>query len=142
MAVCLKFDDILDLGKPQLAHLEEVGNSFASMETPGACEAFAREVRLLESFLIQTYAVAVAVAKRADNFEEVAQVWQHMGLFCTKALHSLKKLKDKYPHCGTSQLFDLALDYKLACEKRFRGISEEIECQKQNLPKGLFPEEI
>src|ERR1700683_3116991 len=103
MAVCLKFDDILDLGKPQLAHVEEVGNSFASVDTPGACEAFAKEVRRLESFLVQTYAVAVAVARRADNLEEVAQIWQHMGLFCTHALHSLKKLKDKYPDCGTPQ---------------------------------------
>jgi hypothetical protein len=37
---------------------------------------------------------------------------------------------------------DLALDDKLACSKRYHNILEEIEYQKTQLPKGLFPEMI
>lgn len=142
MPVCLSFDDILQLGAPQLAHLEQVGDSFEDVDAPGACEAFSKEVRLLEGFLTNTYAVAVSVSKRAEDLTEVAQVWERMAAFCANALHTLARLKDKYPECGTVDLYDLALDYKLACEKRFRSVMEEIECQNQSLPKGLFPATI
>ena len=139
MATCLNFEDILDIGRPQLAQLQQVGDSFPTADAPGACEAFAKQVRVLEGVLTQTYAVGVSIARRADDLGEVAQIWEQMGLFCTAAIQCLAQLKEKYPICGTPQLFDLSLDYKLACEKRFRSAQEEIECQKQAIPTGLFP---
>jgi hypothetical protein len=140
MSVSLSFDEIIENGKPQLAHLVEVGDAYVSSDSPGARMAFSREVRLLESFLVHTYSLAVLVAKRADSLAEVANVWKQMEGFCTTAIHNLQKLKDKYPFCGTPELFDVILDYKLACAKRYGGVLEEIECQKQNPPQGLLPE--
>ena len=142
MAVCLSFDDILQLGTPQLARLQQVGDSFGDVDSPGACEAFTKQVRLLEGFITQTYGVAVSVSKRADDLAEVAAVWEHMGTYCRDALHTLTRLKDKYSYCGTPALYDLVLDYKLACEKRYRSVMEEMECQNQKLPAGLFPATI
>ena len=139
MATCLNFEDILEIGRPQLEQLQQVGDSFPTADAPGACEAFAKQVRLLEGVLTQTYAIGVSIARRADDLHEVAHVWERMGLFCTAAVQRLTQLKQKYPYCGTPQLFDLSLDYKLACEKRLRSALEEIECQKQEIPKGLFP---
>jgi hypothetical protein len=63
-----------------------------------------------------------------------------MGLFCRTALASLGNLKTKYPDFGTPALYDMVLDYKLACDKRYRGALEELECQKTDFPKGLLPE--
>jgi hypothetical protein len=142
MATYLSFEDIVALAKPQVTHLQEVGDSFPHSEAPGACEAFTKQVRLLESFLTQTYAVAASITRKSDDVIEVSQVLGHMSLFCTSVLHALSGLKDKYPYCGTPQLHDLALDYKLACEKRYHNALEELECQKITLPKGLFPEQI
>lgn len=101
-----------------------------------------KQVRLLEGFVTHTYSVAVSVCKRADDLGEAALVWEHMGGFCTSALSTLTRLKDRYPDCGTPALSGLTLDYKLACEKRFRSVMEEIECQNQSLPTGLFPATI
>ncbi len=142
MAVCLSFDDILRMGTPQLERLQQVGDSFADVDSPGACEAFTKQVRLLEGFITHTYSVAVSVSKRADELSEVADVWEHMAAFCTRALRTLTGLKDKFPNGGTPALFDLTLDYKLACEKRYRSVMQEIECQNQTLPTGLFPATI
>ena len=142
MATCLNFEDILEIGHPQLDLLQKVGDSFPTAEAPGAGEAFARQVRVLEGVLTQTYAVGVAIARRADDLHEVAHVWEQMGLFCMAAVQRLAQLRHKYPSCGTSQLFDLSLNYKLACEKRCRSALEEIECQRQEIPTGLFPAQI
>jgi len=142
MSTCLNFDDIVALGEPQVALLQKVGDSFPDSEHPGACIAFTRQVRILESFLTQTYAVAASIARKSDDLSEVSKIWDRMGMFCTVALHVLTGLKSKYPYCGTPELHALALDYKLACSKRYRNTLEEIECQKNQLPKGLFPEMI
>ena len=63
-----------------------------------------------------------------------------MSFFCQSALAILTSLKHKYPDCGTPALYDMVLDYKLACDKRYRGAMEELACQKTEFPKGLLPE--
>ena len=139
MATCLKFEDLIQIGEPTLSQLETVGNAYSDYNAPGACEAFAKQVRLLEGTITQNYRVAVSIAKRTADLEEVASVWKQMGDFCSQILRILSGLKVKYPYCGTPELYDLTLDYKLASDKRYRDALEEIECQKQNLPMGLFP---
>jgi hypothetical protein len=139
MSTCLNFEEILEVGQPQLASLTEVSNSFPDVNQPGACQAFTRQVRLLESFIVQTYAIASSIAKKADDLDEVAKIWKEMSDFCTSAISTLSLLKGKFPYCGTSELYDLSLDYKLACDKRYRGVLQEIECRTTNLPTGLFP---
>jgi hypothetical protein len=144
MPVCLSFAEIIEGGKPQIAHLEDVGQSFSSLpaEDPRACVAFSKEVRLLESVLTCSYTLAVSVVRRTEDLREVAETWKEMESLCTNSLEVLKKWKERYPYCGTPELFDLALDYKLACAKRYSNAIEEIACLTQNFPKGLFPEPI
>lgn len=125
-----------------MASLQEIGRSFPDADAPGACEAFSKQVRTLESFLIQTYAVAASIAGKSDDLTEISGVWNRMSQFCTLALHALSELKGKYPYCGTPHVHDLALDYKIACEKRYHNTLEELECQRITPPAGLFPEKI
>ncbi len=140
MKACLGFEDIVGVGQPQIGEMERLGDYYPSQDSPGACEAFSRQVRRVEGVLVQTYGVAAALARKTDDLQEVADIWSRMGFFCQSAMVGLARLKDKYPHCGTGQLYDLALDYKLACDKRLKSVLEEISCQKVNLPKGLLPE--
>jgi hypothetical protein len=140
MKACLNFDDILGVGQPQVDEMQRIGNAYAGPEVPGACEAFTRQVRIVEGILVQTYGIAAALARKADGLGQVTEIWSAMGLFCRSALASLAKLKDKYPYCGTPALYDMVLDYKLACDKRYRGAMEELACQKTEFPKGLLPE--
>lgn len=139
MSVCLSFEEILERGKPQIATLSEVGESFPDVNYPGACEAFSKQVRLLEGFITSLYTITSSFAKKSNDLGEIAAMWKEMAAFCAQAIIALSHLKDKYPNCGTSELYDLALDYKIACDKRYEGVLEEIECQKMSLPKNLFP---
>jgi hypothetical protein len=84
--------------------------------------------------------MAATLARKAEDLSEVAEVWNKMSSFCQSALETLAELKHKYPDCGTTELHDLILDYKLAAEKRYKGVMEEATCQKTQLPKGLLPE--
>ncbi|HUB68757.1 MAG TPA: hypothetical protein VL981_14835 [Candidatus Methylacidiphilales bacterium] len=97
-----------------------------------------KQVTALEAFSIQTYSVAAEIARRANDIQEADSVWREMGDFCNEAIQALSQLKSKYPYCGTPQLYDRGLDYKIACDKRHRGILEEMECQRTTLPAGLF----
>lgn len=140
MKACLDFNDILAVGEPEIEQMQRIGDAYANADEPGACEAFTRQVRKVESVLVHTYGVAAALAKKADDLSEAADVWSRMSFFCQTALRSLSSLKQKYPYCGTPALYDMVLDYKLACDKRFRNTSEELACQKIQFPKGLLPE--
>jgi hypothetical protein len=139
MKACLNFGDILGVGRPQVEELQRIGDAYASPDVPGACEAFTRQVRIVEGILVQNYGIAAAMAKKAEDLDEVAEIWTAMSVFCRTALASLASLKHKYPYCGTPALYDMALDYKLACDKRYKGAMEELACQKTEIPKGLLP---
>jgi hypothetical protein len=139
MKACLSFSDILDVSQPQITEMQRIGNFYPDASAPGACEAFTRQVRLVEGIVVQTYGVAAALAKKAEDLKEVADVWSRMSRFCHSALQILADMRHKYPYCGTPQLYDLVLDYKLAADKRYRGTLEEAACQKMEFPKGLFP---
>jgi hypothetical protein len=142
MKTCISFEDLLHIHRPQIDEMRTVGESFSNPNSPEASEAFGRHVRIVEGTLRQTYREAAALAKRTKDLGEVGEIWSAMSTFCNRALQSLAAFRDKYPDCGTSEAHDLALDYKLACDQRYRGVLEEIECQSTEVPKGLFPERI
>lgn len=141
MKTCLSFSDILEINRPQISEMARIASQYSGAEAAG-CEAFARQVRLVEGIVVQTYGMAAALARKAEDLQEAAEVWRKMGAFCQSALEVLAGLRDKFPHCGTTELYDLVLDYKLAADQRYRGLQEEIACQKLEVPKGLFPEKI
>jgi len=140
MKACLSFSDIVEFGRPQIDEMKRVGDSYPGPETPEACIAFTRQVNMGEGIVLQTYKVSATLARKTDDLGEVAEIWSKMSQFCHCALQVLAGLKDKYPHCGTNELYDLVLDYKLAADKRYKGVSEELACQKTEFPKGLLPE--
>jgi len=140
MKACLNFIDILELGQPQIQEMQRIGDAYPAADAPGACDAFAHQVRIVEGTVVQTYGIAASLAKKAEDLNEVAEIWSRMGFFCRSALTILSSLRHKYPYCGTPELYDMVLDYKLACDKRYKGVMEELECQSTNFPKGLLPE--
>jgi len=140
MKACLDIDSLIESAKPQLTEMVTVGAAFTSPHSEGACEAFSRQVFMVQGSLKQTFRAATLIAKKAPELEGIAELWARMSLFCDSVLRTLASLKEKYPECGTPALYDLALDLKRACEDRLRDVEEEIECQKIDLPKGLLSE--
>ena len=74
MSACLSFNDILEVGQPQIEEMQRIGDSYASSDVPGACEAFTRQVRIVEGTVVQTYGVAAALAR--DGFTLTSLVRQ------------------------------------------------------------------
>lgn len=139
MPACLSFEQVFSTGSPRVEKLKAVGDSFATYEEPGACEAFAHQVSSVEDFLKETYGIAMLFAKKEDDPNEVKSILRLMSDFCAQAMNILSGLKAKYPYCGTAELYDLTLDYKMACDQRYNNLLAEFECLNQNLPTGLFP---
>ena len=137
--LCIEFSDIIRSNEQQVDILTDVAAKNPDPEAPGACQAFSRQVRLVESVVEGTYVIAVQATRKTEDLKEVAQVWQVMGNLCDKALGVVCTLKDRYLYCGTPELHDRLLDYKLACTRRYEQVHEEILCQTMPMPEGLFP---
>ena len=131
MPTYLSFDQIFAAGPIGVKKLLEVGDTFANADQPGACEAFTRQVHSLESFVKETYRIAIIVARKSDDTGEVVQIFSTLSSFCGGAMGVLTDLRKKYPDCGTPQLYDLILDYKIACDQRRNNLLAELECPNQ-----------
>jgi hypothetical protein len=140
MKTCVSFEDLLRINRPQVDYMQKIGEAITDPNSLDACEIFTKQVRIVEGLLIQTYGIAAEFSKRAADLQEIADIWSSMAMFCNVVLQTLSLLKDKFPYCGTPQLYDMALDYKLECDKRFRGVLEEVSCQRVEIPKGILPE--
>lgn len=133
----LDFPDILKLNTP---HVEGLARVAAECGDDDSSHAFARQVRMVEGVIMNTWSIAVSLTRRAESIEEVCAIWAGLSALCDQALAAVRALKDRFPHCGTSALYDLLLDYKLAADQRHTNATEEEEvCRTMPAPKGLFP---
>lgn len=138
MTGCLTIDDVARLSREPI---EELRRRAAKLE-PGdadSCRIFAKEVAKVETVLKQTYKAAALMARRTETPEQEAEVWRRMEEFAGVVIDTLKQLTEVFPHCGTPELYNLALDYRLAADKRLANISESIQCHGLPMPEGLFP---
>jgi hypothetical protein len=94
----------------------------------------------VQGILVETYGVASKLTRETEDLTEIAGIWKNLAFFCNSVLQALASLRARFPSSGTPELYDLALDYKLACDKRHRGVLQELSCQTIEFPKGIFPE--
>jgi hypothetical protein len=138
MTACLTMDDVAQLNQEPIEELRRIAEAL-DPAAPDSCEIFAKEVASVETVLRQTYKAAALMARRTDSPEQEAGIWRRMQEFANRVMDALKQLKDVYPKCGTPELYDLALDYRVAADKRLALITESIQCQNLPTPEGLFP---
>jgi hypothetical protein len=126
------------VNRRQIEKMEQTGKEL-DPSAHGSDATFSEQVRNVQAAIIHTYQLVASASLQQESPEEAARLWKAMSVFCDAALASLGKLKDIYPDCGTPELYDLALDYKLQADKRFYQNLEDTECAKTEIPKGLFP---
>jgi hypothetical protein len=100
------------------------------------CAEFAKHVRNVQSAVIHTYQLKAYAAIRQPDPKDAAMLWKEMADFCDSALEALGELRSKHQQCGTSDLYDLVLDYKAQAQKRYYQNLQDSECQTS--PPGLF----
>ena len=138
MMACISLSDLTEISQASFAELEALGKEL-DPRAEESSRVFGKSIAAVEAILKVAYKMAVIAAKRAETLEQEAQAWQIMGEIADSVIRILESLKDKFPRCGTRELYDLALDYKLAADKRFALTNEAIECQTIPMPEGLFP---
>jgi hypothetical protein len=139
MALCISFGEFLDISRPQIEEFRVLSERYAGQDTNEACEAFTRQVNIVEGLMRHAYGMSSKLARKSADLKEVSDIWSAMSALCNSALTVLTSLKDKYPYCGTAELYDFVLDLKLAADKRHDNVEEEIACQKIQMPDKLFP---
>ncbi len=135
-------DDTLELlstvNRRQVAEMERAGKELDPAQQKSA-EALSTHVRNVQAAVIHTYQLTAFASLREPEPAKAAVLWREMSAFCETALTALRKLKDAYPMCGTSELYDLALDYRGEAEKRYYQNLQDSECAKTPAPERLFP---
>lgn len=139
MSIGLPFDTLVAVSEVQLETLAAIGNPRA-VEHAAPPFILSKLVGALQETLRRTYAAAATAAREADGPAEAADVWKRMGTFTDAVLELLVLLKDNLSDGSSSALYDLALDYKLACQRRYTDCEGEVSCLNENrIPAGLFP---
>src|SRR5437762_3301713 len=114
----ITLEHLNSVNRCQIAEMEKAAKDF-DPEDFGACEAFSNQVRNVQAAVIHTYQLTAFASLREADAAKAASLWKEMVAFCEEALTALKTLKDRFPHCGAPQLYDLALDYRGEAEKRY-----------------------
>ena len=110
-------------------------------KNPDSCTAFAEHVTRIQVALMHTYQIVAYAAVREPSPVQAAEHWKKMARFCDLALTVLKDAKERFPSCGTSTVYDLALDYKLASDEHYNENQRDSECLTMAIPTGLFPKQ-
>ena len=79
-------------------------------------EQLSREVARLEGKLEQLHNVAVMAARRAEQAEEIAALWQTMMQICERFAQKIQALVQSHPGCRAS--YDKVLDLLSDCKER------------------------
>lgn len=122
----------------QIAEMEKLCASL-DPNTEASCIIFTREVRGIESAIVHTYQITAFAAIREKAPDGAASMWAEYKTFCGKAIEALKNAKEKFPHCGTGNIYNLALDYWNAASERQQQNENDAKCLTIQIPPQLFP---
>ena len=141
MPACLEFRDFFEVNEPAISELKAFGERHTdeTIIDEDTCKVFSKTVKTLEGNLRHTYGLMANATRKTESLEEIAEIWQMMRNYCAVILKAVQDLVERFPHCGTPELHNLALDYWLACDERHREAEGEIACQQKAFPKAIFP---
>ena len=135
MDTCLEV--LNSVNQCQIDRMEKVGRDMDPSQQ-GSFETFSQQVQQVQAAIIHTFQVAAYLSLHEPEPSAAAMIWKQVSRLCDHALAVLRQLRDKYPDCGTPQLNDLALDYRIAADNRYNQNLEDSQC-KTTPPVGLFP---
>jgi hypothetical protein len=132
------FDVINHVNLCQIKEMQKCGEELDPQQ-PASCETFRVKVRNVQAAIIHTYQVTAFSALHEPDPKKAATLWMEMSELCNRALVMLKQFKEIYSGCGTPELYDPTLDYKIAADQRHYQNLEDAQCAMTPMPKGLFP---
>lgn len=134
----LDLDTVDTLNRCSLSEMEKVGHSL-NPQMPDSCGQFRGHVKKVEAALIYTYGLVSFIAVHRKDPFDAANLWKQMSAFCEAALTTLREMKDRFPYCGTPEVYDMALDYKIASDEKYQQNLRDSECLSLPIPGRFFP---
>lgn len=131
-------DTIDQSNKCQILKLEK---SFKELDPNhhASCEAFSSQVRSVDAMIAHTYQLVAFDAVRMENPSQAADEWRKFSDLCTVALNVLLGAKERFPHCGTPDVYNRTLEYWQMAQGLYRQNQADSECLKIPIPEQLFP---
>ncbi len=121
----------------ELTLMEEKLNSLEASE-PASCEEFSFRVNTVREVIRPMYRAISFAAKLSGDPAKSAEHWACFIKVADFALRILKGAREKFPHCGAPELFDMALEYRHAAKVKLDQSIEDEACSKIQIPNGLF----
>jgi hypothetical protein len=129
--------DALDvLNTVNQCQVDQLKRAGQELDPQKDCAVFTRIVLNVQAAVIHTYQMTAVASMREADPKAAAALWKKMSDFCDSALTVIRKVKARYPYCGTPELYDLALDYRREAQKRYVQNLQDSECQTP--PPELF----
>jgi hypothetical protein len=139
MKPCIPIEEFTDLANTW-SGLFATAMKYPDETSGDACIEFSEKVAILQTMLKVTYRDFALSARETETPADEMSVWLKAISYCDSLAETMTVVLDRFPHCGTQELHDLALDYRSSCMKRFENARKGLACKKTGLPKNLFPE--
>lgn len=138
MTPCLSLDDVAQINRERIAEMEKKARELdPTLEESNAI--FAAQVRTIETCLKYSWFAFVTLARRMADPEGQCELWKRASEVCDEIIKAMQAVKRQFPHCGTPELYDLALDYKNAALERYELNVETLRWKDRPMPPQLFP---
>ncbi len=122
---------------PVSSELERLGSIYPNGDSEEACVAFTEEVALHKATVKLAYRHIVTCLKGSSDLDEMIRCWNILIRFIDQSLDIVRDLRERFPYCGTPDLYNELLEYRTAATQRRDEAQEERECVGE-VPGGLF----
>lgn len=113
MSLCLDNKDLEELSTDSLQSFERQ----VALIPSELCAPFYVAAGCLESQLLILYRMVVLCAKKEDDLDKVALLWNSMARVCDEFTMHLEGLVQQHPHCGAEYYRDRFLDVRNTCKR-------------------------
>jgi hypothetical protein len=130
-------ETVSDVNDSQIRGMQEALETLDSTRSDSSGR-FQQHVKSVEAVVVYTYTLTAHLALRRPS-KEASDLWAKYIHLCDSALATLTKARERFPDCGTGELYDLTIDHRLAASERYTANLQDAECQKLKIPDFLFP---
>lgn len=140
MSTCVTLEGLVGPGEQQIRDLQLTAQQFKGRTPEEYCTPITTRVTKITAMVGSVYAIMAQASKRAENIDEVIEIWDAAIKYCDSAARTLKDMCELFPACVDLGIVDEVLGFRSAAARRHEEARKEKACLTQ-MPQRLFPEQ-
>jgi hypothetical protein len=140
MSTCLTLKELVTPGERQIRDLQVTAQEFKGKTPEEYCTPIITRVTKITGMVGSVYAIMAQASKRAENTDEVIEIWEAAIKYRDSAARTLKDMCELFPACVDLGIVDEVLRFRSAAAKRHEEARKEKACLT-HVPQRLFPEQ-